>query len=191
LQGGIKFYSDVTKSPLYRHLCTTGNANYGEYPIVVFSDSSFQDCPDSGRSTGGYLIFIQGAVVDVWSSMPQLVAFSTCEAEYSTASLATMAAFHVKKVYNELHSLHPYYQLTIVFGLDSKSAIDTANSHKETQRTRHFQRRFHFIRIAVGSSQIVLFKINGTSNCSNCLTKALPAEQLTKEVNIFQTNVNK
>jgi hypothetical protein len=189
LQGGIKFYSDATKSPLYRHLCTTGNAKHAQYPIIVFSDSSFQDCPDSGRSTGGYLIFIQGAVIDVWSSMPQLVAFSTCEAEYSTASLAAMAAFHVKKVYNELHSIHPDYPLTIVIGIDSKSAIDTANSHKETQRTRHFQRRFHFIRIAIGSGQIALFKVDGNANCSNCLTKPLPAEQLSIETTIFQADV--
>jgi hypothetical protein len=121
--------------------------------------------------------------------MPQLVAFSTCEAEYSTAFLAAMAAFHVKKVFNELHSIHPDYPLTIAIGIDSKSAIDTANSHKETQRTRHFQRRFHFIRIAISWGQLTLFKIDGTANCSNCLTKPLPVEQLTKEVTIFQVDV--
>jgi hypothetical protein len=170
LKGGIKFYSEISQSPLYQHLSTTGNNNMAQFPIVVFSDASFQDCPDSGRSTGGYLIFMQGAVVDVSSSMPQLVAFSTCEAEYCTASLAVMAATYVKKVFNELHGIDPDYHLTIPIGIDSKSAIDTANSHKETQRTRHFQRRFHSIRIVVSSGQIRLFKVDGTKNCSNCLT---------------------
>jgi hypothetical protein len=60
LQGGIKFYSDITKAPLYKHLTMTGNNKFAYYPIVVFSEASFQDCPDSGRSTGGYLIFMQG-----------------------------------------------------------------------------------------------------------------------------------
>jgi hypothetical protein len=52
-----------------------------------------------------------------------------------------MAATYVKKVFNELHGIDPDYHLTIPIGIDSKSAIDTANSHKDTQRTtgRHFQ----------------------------------------------------
>jgi hypothetical protein len=190
LNGGVKFYSDITNTPLYRHLTHTGNTKLADYPIVVFSDASFQDCPDSGRSTGGYLIFMQGAVVDATSTMPQLVPWSTCEAEYCMASLATMAAFYVKKVFNELHGIDPDYQLTIPIGIDSQSAIDTAISYKETQRTRHFQRRFHFIRIAVASSQVILFKVDGTANCSNCLTKPLPAEQLNTEAAIFEVEVD-
>jgi hypothetical protein len=101
-----------------------------------------------------------------------------------------MAATYVKKVFNEIHGIDPDYQLTIPIGIDSKSAIDTANSHKETQRTRHFQRRFHFIRVAVSSGQISLFKVDGTANCSNCLTKPLPASQLASETTIFEVDVD-
>jgi hypothetical protein len=160
------------------------------YPIVCFSDASFQDCPDSGRSTGGYLIFMKGAVVDATSRMPQLVAWSTYDAEYCVGALATMGAFYLRKVYNELHGIDPDYQLTIPIGIDSQSAIDTAISYKETQRTRHFSRRFHFIRFSVSASQVILFKVDGTANCSNCLTKPLPADALSTEAEIFQVNVH-
>jgi hypothetical protein len=189
LKGGIKFHSEISKAPLYRHLTLTGHQDIAHFPIIVFSDSSFQDCPDTARSTGGYLIFMQGAVVDLASFMPQIVPWSTCEAEYSTASLAVMAAFYVKKVYNELNGIDSDYDLTIPVGLDSQSAIDTANSHKETQRTRHFSRRFHFIRMAVGASKVFLFKIDGTANPSNCLTKPVTLEQLEAEASIFETEV--
>jgi hypothetical protein len=138
LRGGIKFYSVITKAPLHQHLTTTGNSKFADYPIVVFSDASFQDCPDSGRSTGGFLIFMQGGVVDATSTIPQLVAWSTCEAKYCMGALAAMAAFYTRKVYNELHGIDPEYQLTIPIGIDSQSAIDTAISHKETQRTKTF-----------------------------------------------------
>jgi hypothetical protein len=190
LRGGIKFYSDITTSPIYRHLTLTGHQDIADFPIVVFSDASFQDCPDTGRSTGGFLIFMQGAVVDASSIMPQIVPWSTCEAEYCTASLAVMAAFFVKKVHNELHGIDSDYELTIPVGIDSQSAMDTARSHKETQRTRHFQRRYHFIRMAVGSSQIILFKIDGTANCSNCLTKPIAPDQLSVETIIFEVDVD-
>jgi hypothetical protein len=189
LHGGIKFYSDATTSPLYRHLNTTGHGTLADFPIIVFSDSSFQDCPDSARSTGGFLIFIQGAVIDVTSTMPNLVSWSTCEAEYCMAALAVMAAFFIRKVYNELLGRNSDHQLTIPIGIDSQSAMDTATSYKETQRTRHFARRYHFIRLAAASSQIVLFKIDGTANCSNSLTKPLPAEQLAKETEVYEVAV--
>jgi hypothetical protein len=188
--GGIKFYSDTTQSPLHNYLVTTGNERLANCPIVAFSDSSFQDCPDTARSTGGYLIFIQGGVVDVTSTMLSLVAHSTCEAEYSICSLAAMATFYVRKVYNELHGLDPDYHLTIPIGIDSQSAMDTANSNKETQRTRHIARRFHFVRLAVGSSQIILFKIAGDSNCAYSLTKPLTAEQLALETVMYEVEVD-
>jgi hypothetical protein len=133
---------------------------------------------------------MQGAVVDACSTMPKLVPWSTCEAEYCIASLAAMAAFYIKKVHNELHGIDPDYELTIPIGIDSQSAMDTANSHKETQRTRHFQRRYHFLRTAAGSGQIILFKVDGTANCSNCLTKPLSAEQLSAETAIFEVDLD-
>ena len=127
--------------------------------------------------------------MDACSTMPKLVPWSTCEAKYCTASLAAMAAYYVKKVHNELHGIDPDYNLTIPIGIDSQSALDTAESHKETQRTRHFQRRYHFLRTAVGASQIILFKVDGTANFSNCLTKPLSADRLAVETIAFEVEL--
>jgi hypothetical protein len=94
------------------------------------------------------VVFTQGAVADVTSTMPTLVSQSTCEAEYCICALATMACHHVKKVYNEFYGHDPDYQLTIPIGIDSQSANATANSFRETQRTKHIARRFNFVRFA-------------------------------------------
>jgi hypothetical protein len=69
----------------------SGNSEHAEAPIMQFTDSSFQDCPDTSRSTGGYLILMQGAVVDAVSTMPTIFSQSTCEAEYCMDSLVVMA----------------------------------------------------------------------------------------------------
>jgi hypothetical protein len=53
---------------------------------------------------------MQGGVVEATSTMPQLVAWSTCEVEYCLGALAAMAAFYTRKVYNELHCIDPDYQ---------------------------------------------------------------------------------
>jgi hypothetical protein len=74
-----------------------GHVEHALAPIIQFTDSSFQDCPDTSRSTGGYLTFMQGAVVEAVSTMLTIVSQSTCEAEYCIASLAVMAGSYLNK----------------------------------------------------------------------------------------------
>ena len=44
---------------------------------MAFSDSSWQDCPDTGRSTGAYNIFYQGGKIDHGTYVPGPVAQSS------------------------------------------------------------------------------------------------------------------
>ena len=44
---------------------------------MAFSDSSWQDCPDTGRSTGAYIIFYQGGPNDHCTHIPGPVAQSS------------------------------------------------------------------------------------------------------------------
>jgi hypothetical protein len=122
--------------------------------------------------------------------MPSIIAQSTCEAEYTTCSLATMAETYLRKVFNEAHGRDTDYPLSIPIGIDSQSAIDTAQSTRETQRTHHIARRYHLTPVAIGNSQIVLFKVDGSNNCDNSLTKPLSAEQLTVESALYEVEVD-
>ena len=52
---------------------------------MAFSDSSWQDCPDTGRSTGAYIIFYQGGPIDHGTNVTVPVAQSSAESEYNAA----------------------------------------------------------------------------------------------------------
>ena len=41
---------------------------------MAFSDYSWQDCPDTGRSTGAYIIFDQGGKIYHYTNVPGPVA---------------------------------------------------------------------------------------------------------------------
>ncbi|KAG7349250.1 reverse transcriptase RNA-dependent DNA polymerase [Nitzschia inconspicua] len=99
---GIKFYSDIKLSPLYQMMVETGNTEHAVAPIILFIDSSFQDCPDTAKSTGGYLTFMKGGVVDNSSHVTGLVCHSSCEAEYCHATSGLMGSAFVRKVYSEM-----------------------------------------------------------------------------------------
>ena len=55
-----------------------------------FSDYSWQDCPDTGRSTGAYMIFYQGGTIDHGTHIPGPVAQPSAESEYNAACTAGM-----------------------------------------------------------------------------------------------------
>jgi hypothetical protein len=86
----IKFYSNADTSPVNKLLAEKNIDDLSD--IIAFSDASWQDCPDTGRSTVGYLVFYQGGVVATGSSMPTPVAMSSAEAEYMAAAAASMTA---------------------------------------------------------------------------------------------------
>ena len=92
---------------------------------MAFSDYSWQDCPDTGRSTGAYIIFYQCDPIDHGTHVPGPVAQSSAESEYNAACTAgiALASFRmfIRELLNKDPDIVPEEALLIV--LDSKSAI--------------------------------------------------------------------
>ena len=65
---GLKYYSYTGDAPVY-DLLRQASINT-ENQLMDFSDSSWQDFPDTGRSTGAYIIFYQGGTIDHGTHVP-------------------------------------------------------------------------------------------------------------------------
>ena len=65
-----------------------------ENHLMGFSDSIWQDCPDTGRSTGAYIIFYQGGPIDHVTHVLGPVDQSSAESEYNAACTAGMDLAH-------------------------------------------------------------------------------------------------
>ena len=59
--------------------------------LMDFSDSSWNYCPDTGRSTVEYIILYEGGPIDHDTHVPGTVAKSSSESEYNAACTAGMA----------------------------------------------------------------------------------------------------
>ena len=55
---GLKYYADMKDSPV-SYLLRQASIKT-ENQLMAFSDSSWKDFPDTGRSSGAYIIFYQG-----------------------------------------------------------------------------------------------------------------------------------
>ena len=110
------------------------------HPFFGFSDSTWNDDVDTGRSTGCFIIAYMGGVVDHSSNMPDPVTLSSAEAEYNEGCVAFMAASHLRTLLCELKVLmnqryHPLlFSLTVRVLLPCDPAIkmqSTLDTFKE------------------------------------------------------------
>ena len=69
---GLKYYADMNDAPV-TDLLRQANIKTKNH-LMDFSGSSWQDFPDTGRSTGAYIIFYQGGTIDHDTHVPGPVA---------------------------------------------------------------------------------------------------------------------
>ena len=82
----LKYYAnmnDATVSDLLRQAIIKT-----ENQFMDFYDYIWQDCPDTGRSTGAYIIFYQGGPIEHVTHVPGPVSQSSAESEYNAACTA-------------------------------------------------------------------------------------------------------
>ncbi len=151
----LKQNSDITSSPITRLMSSNGISL--DNPLCTFTDSSWSDDIDTDRSSGCFMIIYMGGMVEHSSIMPDPVALSSgAEAEYNEACLACMSSAHLKQFLKELvlpfadekKSLKP-----IQIFIDNRSAVDMGAFFKDTQKTRHMVRRYHYVREGVENNQ--------------------------------------
>ena len=174
---GLIFYKDVQQSPLYKvlkenNIMLTPNAR------VTFSDSSWNDCKDTGRSTGGYITFSQGGAVDYGCHLPIPVAMSSGEAEYIAAAVACMRASHLRMLTydfeflgctSKVNDIDNYEPSHII--IDNEAAIAMSSCNKDTAGNRHVARRYHYVRQGATLKEHIFHWISTKSQLADPLTK--------------------
>ena len=83
---GLKYYGDLNNAPV-TDILRQANINTKNH-LMDFSYSSWKDCPETGRSTGAYIIFYQGRPIDHGTHVPGTVAQSSAESEYNSECTA-------------------------------------------------------------------------------------------------------
>ena len=180
----IKFYPNKSGTPIHQILQT---ARVPISDLVVFTDASWQDCPDTGRSTVGHLIFYNGALIDANSSMPSPVAMSSAESEYLSACNGAMAVAHIRMlVYDMLYLGTKDWKMAMqslpsnpaILMVDNEAAVQMAKNGRMTRKTRHIERRFHFVRQGQQDGVHQLHWISGKQQLADIMTKTQAASKI-------------
>ena len=153
--------------------------------LLAFSDSSFQDCPDTGRSTTAFKIFYRGSLCDANSSTPVPVAMSSAEAEYMGASNAAMTLAHFRELLYDMENMGKEdYDATKIHGqvptlllTDNAATVAMSKNYKVTKKNRHIARRFHYVKQGSKNGDHVLKWISNQDMLADDGTKTQEASK--------------
>jgi len=174
---GIRFNSDLFRAPLIQML--EKQQIQQQHAFFGFSDSSWNDDADTGRSTGCFILTYMGGIVDHSSNMPNPVALSLAEAEYNEGCVAFMAASHLRMLLCELEGVDESSMGPTTMLFDSKSAIAMGSSYRDTKHTRHIMRRYHYVRNEIAANRFTMKWIGTEFMISDIGTKQTPGPRHT------------
>ncbi|XP_071704030.1 secreted RxLR effector protein 161-like [Rutidosis leptorrhynchoides] len=120
--------------------------------LVSYTDADWGGCPDTGRSTSGYCVFLSNNLVS-WSAKRQpTVSLSSAEAEYRGVANVVSESCWLRNILLELR--FPISKATVVF-CDNVSAIFLSGNPVQHQRTKHIEMDIHFVREKVARGKEV------------------------------------
>ena len=193
---GVGLVSRYMKSPRQSHLVAAkrilrylkGTLNHGVlFPthlpnqkedgilhLVAYSDSDWCGDQVDRRSTMGYVFFL-GEAPFSWSSKKQdVVALSTCEAEYIAACSAACQGLWIQTL---IQDLELKTEGAIKIMVDNKSAINLAKNPVSHGRSKHIETKYHFLRNQVSKEKIKLQHCGTDLQVADILTKPLKIER--------------
>lgn len=113
-----------------------------------------------------------------WSSKKQqVVALSSCEAEYIAACMGGCQALWLQSLLKEMgmHTEDPMLLL-----VDNKSAINLAKNPVSHGRSKHIETRYHFLRDQVDKKNLKLEFCKSEEQLADILTKPLKRDTFVK-----------
>jgi hypothetical protein len=110
--------------------------------FVGYSDSDHAGDIDTSKSTSGIIFFLGKCLVSWQSVKQQVVALSSCEAEYITASTASTQAIWLARLLGDLLDRDAR---AVDLRVDNKSALALAKNPIFYERSKHIWVMCHFI----------------------------------------------
>jgi hypothetical protein len=160
----IRYVAGTLDHGLYYPRCP------GATHFVGYSDSDHAGDIDTSKSTSGVLFFLGKCLVSWQSVKQQVVALSSCEAEYIAASTASTQALWLARLLGDLLGRDTE---AVELRVDSKSALALAKNPVFHERSKHIRIKYHFIRSCLDEGSIKAGYINTQDQLADLLTKSL------------------
>lgn len=142
--------------------------------LVSYSDSDHAADIDSRKSVSGYFVKFYGAPITWKSSKQDIVAVSTTEAEFISASLASREIMWTRQFLSELG--RPV-QVATELQMDSQGAIRPIENPQTHTKNKHVDIKYMMVLNLHETNQVRVSYVNSKAQVADTLTKALARDQ--------------
>ena len=142
--------------------------------LYGFVDADHAGSAEDRKSVGGYVLLLNGAAISWSSKKIKVVAISSFESEWYSASICGCEITVVRRMLEEIDRRQE--EPTKLFE-DNAACIHSSKDNKEFgPRSKHIDVRVFKLREFVADGILTLEKVCTSANVADCLTKALPRE---------------
>lgn len=138
--------------------------------VEGYVDSDFAKDLDGGRSITGYSFMVCGGLVSWKSTLQNVVALSTTEAEFIALTEAVKEAIWLKGFVSELGIK---VDMPTVW-CDNQGALQLSKNAMFHDRTKHMDVKLYFIRSIVNAKKVEVKYVETLKNGADMLTKVVP-----------------
>jgi hypothetical protein len=156
---------------------STGKTMEEEWDLSMYVDADHAGDVDSRKSRYGFIIKLNGNIVDFATGLQRRVSASTTESEYVALAHGLKELLWTKQIVEELGI--KVKQKIIVYE-DNQTCIKIAENPMSQKRTRHMDIRYHFIREFVQDGTIKLVYCETQRQQADILTKPLDKTAFTR-----------
>ena len=153
-----------------------GKANEGVEALEAYTDASWGDSQESRRSVTGIIIKYRGNVVHWVSKRQVTVALSSSEAEYMALSNTVQEILWFKMWLKDIFD----QDVVVPIYCDNQAAMRIAENENITQRSKHIDIRYHFIKDHIQSGDITLKWVSTEKQDADLLTKRMSTKRFEK-----------
>ena len=173
-----KFVLDTKEFGLLLNVNTTKE----KWEMIAYTDSDYAGDKDTRRSVTGFVIYLRGVPVSWKSRGQKSVTLSSTEAEFVALS---EAAKEIKFIVQILESMKMKVELPIIVRVDNVGAIGLSKNLSTSQRTKHIDVRYNFVREFVEDEFIKIIFVKSKENHADIFTKNTNREVFEKHVENF------
>jgi hypothetical protein len=145
--------------------------------LTGYADADWAGDLQDRKSTSGYVFMLAGGAISWCSKKQPVVALSTTESEYISASAAATEAIWIRTLLMELGYCQD--RPTTIYE-DNQSCITISNNPEKHNRTKHIDIRYHYLRQLIEENKIKLEYIDTENQIADLLTKPLPRPKFDK-----------
>jgi hypothetical protein len=136
----------------------------------MHSDANWAEDVEDRRSNTGFVIFINGGAVSWCCRKQDIVALSSAESEYVALAETCKEVIWLKEI---LKGMDEDSSEATTIHTDSQSCIAMIKNQRFSNRTKHIDTRYHFIRSQMEKGTVNLAYVPTNKNTADLMTKPL------------------